>query len=231
MKKKFKEFAHISFDASIPNKSNICNIGIYDTTNKHKLSKTFYIDKNCSFKAETMALACTLEYAFENGIKILNLFTDNKSLADYGIPKQFLLKFKFKKVTLTWIPRELNVEADKLSKINSICANETEIENNKTIFLKYSFEQKVNLIEKIVNKENKIETELLRLLKTSEKDNYVFSINSNNSMFFSLVFYILKFSRLPSYTKKRIKKTRKHRLLKTLTDEESFKLIKEKLQA
>ena len=104
----------ICFDASI--KHGLVGVGVWDFTNKKKVYITY--DKKLetyeSYAAETMALATAMEYAWKNKIKTPHLFTDNLVLAQRGIPKNFTDKFG--DATLSWIPREFNNEADKLSK-------------------------------------------------------------------------------------------------------------------
>lgn len=57
----------------------------------------------------------TLDYAAENKFERLNLYTDNLDLATKNI-KKVLKNHNFIDVKLTWVPRELNTSADKLSK-------------------------------------------------------------------------------------------------------------------
>jgi len=104
----------ICFDASIHN--NCVGIGIFNFDTKDEEYHRYSLprEKINSTIAESMALVQTLKYMERNKIKSAHLFTDNKPLAERGIERQLLKKFK--DVTLTWIPREFNEDADRLSK-------------------------------------------------------------------------------------------------------------------
>lgn len=109
-KPKVKDIIH--FDASICN--GVCGIGVWDLKRQVKVYKSYAIDKQCSYTGEIMALLTAMEYAWENKISNPILLTDNSTLAEQGIPKRFTKKFGTAR--LHWIPRELNEEADALSK-------------------------------------------------------------------------------------------------------------------
>lgn len=107
------ELVKIKFDASIH--EDCIGIGIHNfdmkTDIKHRIK---LVNVPCSSTAETIALIKTLQYMRQVGIQSAHLFTDNQYVAKQGIDKCLLKGFK--SVTLNWIPREFNEEADRLSK-------------------------------------------------------------------------------------------------------------------
>lgn len=103
----------IKFDASIHD--GCIGVGIHNFDMKTDIKHRFkFKNVPCSFGAESVALIKTLQYMKQVGIKQAHLFTDNQAIAEKGIQKSLLKGFGM--VTLTWIPREFNEEADKLSK-------------------------------------------------------------------------------------------------------------------
>lgn len=107
-------YTHISFDASVmPN--GYVGIGMHDITNKTKKHGGGKVCGFSSAKGEMAALMFTLDYAKEKNLTRLNLYTDNLKLATKN-NKKLYAKYNFIDVKLTWVPRELNTSADKLSK-------------------------------------------------------------------------------------------------------------------
>ena len=107
-------YTHISFDASVmPN--GFVGIGMHDITNTVRKHSGGKVGGFSSSKGEMAALMFTLDYAKEKNLTRLNLYTDNLDLATKGIQK-LLKNYNFVDVHLTWVPRELNTSADKLSK-------------------------------------------------------------------------------------------------------------------
>ncbi len=103
----------ICFDASL--KDGKVGIGIYD--NLTKTSTNHIVDcPNNSLMGETIALGYALLQAKRTNRSFVHLFTDNKTLGDQGIPDKFKYITDHIKCTLTWIPRELNKDADLASK-------------------------------------------------------------------------------------------------------------------
>jgi len=210
MKNENKKNASISFDAAIPHNRNIVGIGIFDTTHNVKFHLSYNIDKNCSLTAETMALACALEYAYENNYDDIELFTDNKPLANRGIPDHFLIKYPFKNIKLSWIPRELNQVADDLSKnktdynFNTMkSANQTNKSAIKEMFSKYNYEQKVAFIKKMAKRPD--EKEFSRMLAEKEKGDYKFDVQQNTSKLIRMAKLIFDNDEFSPYIRKRFK--------------------------
>jgi len=122
---KNKNTHYISFDASI--KEGYVGIGIFNNNNGDSLHYKFKIKMNSSRMAEEMALLCAIKYANDNYIATPFFFTDNLPLFnDINENQQMYIdkyskimtKIKHKKrINIHWIPREINTEADKLSKI------------------------------------------------------------------------------------------------------------------
>jgi len=107
-------YTKIAFDASVMNNKNL-GIGMYDMSNNVRLRKGGKLHKQCSTLGEAEALKFTLKYANEKGFKNLALFTDSQNLSRHELG-QYTKDYNFNRVVLTWIPRELNTEADKMSK-------------------------------------------------------------------------------------------------------------------
>ena len=159
----------ICFDASYQDGTVGIGIFNFDTKEEVYCRYTLLKDVNDSTLMETMALVQTIKYMRQNNITKAHLFTDNKSVADKGVSKTISEGLK---VTLNWIPREFNTDADRLSKLaHTLVATElgskplkpmnttykkspvivevnTDISRKMTDKLKeYSLEKRLNLIK------------------------------------------------------------------------------------
>ena len=160
---------NICFDASIRN--GFVGVGIYDMKTKQKEFHTFNYNGKSSYKAEKMALALAMAYARNYNLENPRFFTDNKQLGDEGIPTNFLERFEYVEWNpeLHWIPREMNTEADALSKAGSINNPiETEYLAEPSDWLveslqNYTMERRLNFMDKLAN--NKNEKKYVRLLR------------------------------------------------------------------
>ena len=216
----------ISFDASIVN--NVLGIGIYDNlTSTHYHYKTNYTD-NCTKKAETIALGCALLYAQKINRTKLNLYTDNKGLADSGIPNQYTHLVQNKEYNLRWIPREMNKEADAASKGKTVDAGSSVITSKANLeydnslgFRNLSCDSKIKLLERV--KKTKGHSEIIRMLKTGTKGNYNFQNSNQNSIFLRLVFTIFDESELSIYSFNSLNKALRDEKTKTLNKAQIFK--------
>ena len=101
----------ICFDASLH--QGCVGIGIFNFDTKEEEIHR-YEHRTDSTEAERIALIQTIFYLRKSGITAAHLFTDNEGLAKNGIAKTILKGFSH--LTLTWIPREFNEDADRLSK-------------------------------------------------------------------------------------------------------------------
>jgi len=215
---KIRNHAHICLDASVMEDGTL-GIGIYDITNNKKIALTFKTEPSRNaLKGETMALICAMEYAHNLGIKKVHFFTDNLTLSEMGIDANFLIKFPFKETKLTWIPRDLNKEADKMSKAGrnpnsghwNEAANQTdkpvkkEQENVKQMFEKYSYDQKVKFLSKMAK--STTEKEVIRMLETGTKDNYGFCNDAHSKVILSMAKSIFIGEEAPQYVRKRLNK-------------------------
>lgn len=110
----------VFFDASV-SEFKVVGIGIYEMVSGEKTSITIQTNKILgSCEAEEIAFKRALEFAintFES--KIIYLFTDNRQV--YLDNRHLIEQYKKNgySFALNWVPRELNVEADKLSKLAS----------------------------------------------------------------------------------------------------------------
>lgn len=105
----------VCFDASIHD--TYIGIGIFNFDTKEKLSFRVSLiqdKKIASIDAERIALVKAIHYLREQNITSAHLFTDNIELAEKGLSKTFKNEFSY--LTLNWIPREFNKDADKMSK-------------------------------------------------------------------------------------------------------------------
>ena len=217
--KPYIKYTKISFDASIMPNGDL-GIGIYDITNKIKKHKGGKISSHNSLIGEQEALKFTLKYAHDLDVKNLLLFTDNIELARRGVTDEYLENYSFEEVNLTWIPRELNIEADIQSKkgqsmnlinINSEVANETKKrvkrKNGFALFSKYNYEQKVNILASLANKNDYNEMNLIDMLKKGTKEDYRWQITNKNLPFVKMAKTILVSDRdCPDYIRSRFKK-------------------------
>jgi len=124
------KYTHISFDASIMKNGNL-GIGMYDITNNKRIARCGKVSKMSSIMGESKALEFVLKYSHENNFEYLTLFTDNIELARRDLTK-YTKQYNFKEVHLTWIPRQLNREADKFSKEGQELHKD--ISKNKSLF-------------------------------------------------------------------------------------------------
>jgi len=217
--KPYIKYTKISFDASIMPNGNL-GIGMYDITNKIKKNKGGKISSHNSLIGEQEALRFTLDYAHNLGVKNLLLFTDNIALARKGVTDDYLENYSFEEVHLTWIPRELNSEADIQSKkgqsINLLnmtqkAANETKKsvkrKNGLALFTKYNYAQKVNILSSLANKDDHNEMNFIYMLKKGTKEHYEWQITNKNLIFVRMAKTILMSDKnCPSYIKSRFKR-------------------------
>lgn len=217
-----KKFAHICLDASITEDGTL-GVGLFDITNNKKIALTYKTKPSRdAFVGETMALICAMEYAYERGCKKVHFFTDNKRLGDSEINPRFLERFPFESVQISWIPRDLNKEADKMSKAGrnpnsghwTEAANEPEYKNKniKSLFSKYDYAQKVKFLSKMA-KTNQ-EKEFIRMLKEGVKDDYRFSYSPETSKLIRMAKTIFTGEEAPVYVRKRMNKFTKSKLQK-----------------
>jgi len=230
-----KNFAHICIDASIT-EEGVLGVGIFDITNNQRIALT-YTTKPCrdAYVGESMALICAMEYAHKNGFKKVHFFTDNKRLGDEEINPKFLEKFPFESIQITWIPRDLNKEADKMSKAGrnpasghwAEAANEPSYNNKnkniKSLFSKYNYTQKVKFLSKMA-KTNQ-EKEFIRMLKEGVKGDYGFLYSPETSRLIRMAKTIFMSEEAPLYVRKRMNKFTKSKLQKLTFDlfEKEFK--------
>jgi len=214
-----KNFASIAFDASISD-CGIVGIGIHDIKRKDTVGRTYNspLKSNNSYHGEKAALLFSMEYAFHKLYTHINFFTDNKSLADNGIPLNFLKKFPFESCNLNWIPRELNKDADKVSKRyrkngDTDYISSPKIQNTQEaqrLFSKYSYDTKVAFIKKHFSKSinpitDKQNSEFLRMLVLGEKGNYSFNNSKAIVPILSITKLMFSPEEHPPYVRKRIK--------------------------
>lgn len=220
-----KNFAHICIDASIMEDGTL-GIGIFDITNKKKIALTYKTKPTRNaFIGESMALICAMEYAYKNGVKKVHFFTDNKELGDAEINPKFLKKFPFKEARISWIPRGLNKEADKMSKAGrnpnsgywSEAANKTdrkiqktEQDNIKEMFKKYNYTQKVIFLSKMAK--SKQELEFIKMLVKRVKGDYRFSYNNETKNLIRMAKTIFIGEEAPMYVRKRLNKMQVQKL-------------------
>lgn len=101
---------NIYIDGSCQDANKLIGIGIYNSTTKFELSMVK--DGDNVYDAEYGALEEAIRYCQFNGIvKQSRIFTDSDEV--YRLNKEYVLSLGF--ADFIWIPRELNVKADKLS--------------------------------------------------------------------------------------------------------------------
>jgi hypothetical protein len=163
---KIKNIAYtkIAFDASIMDNKDL-GIGMYDMTNKVRLCEGGRLPKQCSTLGETEALKFSLRYASENKIKNIALFTDSQNVSRVNLEK-FTKDYDFDNVTITWIPRDLNREADKLSKDGQKLNNKVKpLTDIQTVI----FPEPANETLKIANIKTKTAGKGLRIVAKNSK--------------------------------------------------------------
>lgn len=110
----------VFLDASV-SEFGVVGIGIFESQSKEKASITVQTTTTMSStEAEELAFRKAIVFAMSKfSSKTLNFFTDNQSV--YKNNRDLLSVFNKKgyQLTINWIPRELNTEADKLSKLAS----------------------------------------------------------------------------------------------------------------
>lgn len=110
----------IFFDASVSD-FNVVGIGIYEMMSGEKTTVTIQSNKIVSSNdAEEMAFKRALQFAINTfDSKQLFLFTDNRGV--YLNNRHIVEAYTHNgyTISLNWVPRELNTEADKLSKLAS----------------------------------------------------------------------------------------------------------------
>jgi len=152
----------VFFDASIRN--NCIGIGIYEMTTNDSTSITIQCSYDMvSSKAEEIALRQALEYSLTKyKSKTVKLFTDNFFV--YRANREVFELFNSRNntdITLHWIPRELNTEADRLSKLGSKGikgASSTPIVGGiRSFIMTKSIEQRVALLRNIFKKQHEID--------------------------------------------------------------------------
>ena len=100
----------IYVDASTTKKKS--KISLYDTKNKRKKVLELKSVSNNN-TAEKYAVLYAISYIKQNGYKNCHILSDNTSAVD----NKKLLKLAYKnKITISWVPREANTIADKLSR-------------------------------------------------------------------------------------------------------------------
>jgi hypothetical protein len=215
------DYVKISFDASILHGGEL-GIGMYDISNNVRLCAKGNVGYMSSAKGERKALEFTLKYASEKNMKRLALFTDNIDLARSDI-SMFTKSYNFEEVHLTWVPRELNKEADKQSKegqkSNNVftgpAANIVEINSGKNVssddvnetFKKYSYSQKIQFLKNISKNEH--EKEFVRMLEEGTRQDYKFVPGKSVNKLISIARTIIKTEELNPYLIKRMKKIKR----------------------
>ncbi len=202
----------VAFDASIDHNTKCVGVGIYDMTNKTRISKIvdFYSGNN-SDKSERVAYFEALKYAKGLGCTGVLFFTDNLGVSKEKSPliDIYMRGIDFK---TTWDPRELNKEADKLSKlakrtVNSNLAPDEEnhiLKDDKYNFLKMPFTDRISLLGKLSR--TKTEKEFIRLITSQEKANYDFDTTLlEKGEFYKFALSIIEEKELSPYAQKRIK--------------------------
>jgi hypothetical protein len=198
----------ICFDASVRN--GLVGIGIWDFEKKVKKYVSFSSNNTSSYTAEKMALAVAMEYAYSNSYKNPYYFTDNSTLAENGIPKDFIKKYGNGR--LHWIPREFNLEADELSKLGSKVVGNTSINSLEDNISKefnlieslseYGFQRKIDFLKRIATKHS--EREFIKLLMAKKKGNYHTNCPKGIKPFVYLVCHIFHKFELSKYAFNRI---------------------------
>ena len=213
-KKKNVEFSSICIDASL--KGDMVGVGIYNVYSKEKefhcfkypshLNRDGYGDS--SMIAEKMALVCGLEYAKRKNIPHPLFFTDNKGLS-VADNSELFKKFGYKQ-NISWIPRELNKEADALSKAGHTGKLPTEMRTLSTDSIvsnvkKYTFETKIKFLKKFAN--TSPELEMIRMIEERVKGDYKFSYDDTHLRPLSTLIRVLfEDNQFSKYTNTRLEK-------------------------
>ena len=212
---KISKPTYICLDASIT-KDNKLGIGLFNIITKEKIALSYCINTKNTLIAESMALVCAMEYAYKKGYEIVHFFTDNKALGDKEIDPRFLEKFPFKNAKISWIPRDLNKEADKMSKAgrnpNSGFWTEASNEPNKKVsssnikkmFDQYNYRQKVTFLRIMAKTEQ--ELEFIKMLDKEVKGHYKFNYNEKTKYLIRMAKTIFTGKEVPLYVRKRLNK-------------------------
>lgn len=162
----------IMFDASMNFDTNTIGIGLYEIDSNKTTYMTITANKdveiNCSYSAEKIAMRKAMQWAKEEfPNKPYKLFTDNLSL---------FRQMHSNNSNIFWIPRELNKEADRMSKIGSSVIqktkeikfrNESDIETNiKDVLVKIPRLKKIALLTNMAK--SKGEKYIISKLKTND---------------------------------------------------------------
>ena len=216
----------ITFDASL--KLGKVGIGIYD--NITKTSHNFITEcENNSLLGEKIALGCAIMYAAKKNRKKVHLFTDNLGLAQSGIPPQFKSIVKDLELTLTWIPRELNKEADlasknaffphiknpslnqlkQLSKVETKVFKKTKVKQTNIpvalpVFKNIKKQQKINMLNALATQKH--EHEIIRLCTDGTKKHYNIGMSNSTINFIKIIRSVLCENELSWYANTRLKK-------------------------
>lgn len=200
----------IFFDASLRN--GLVGIGIFNFSDMAKKFLSFQVNHTDAYLGEKAALICSMEYAHNIGVKYPIFCTDNSILANEGISPKLLEKYPFEiKPKLIWIPRELNEEADKLSKSGSSANNSLELElkisvNNVVLkrLASYSFQRRINFLRRMANCQ--FEMEIVRMLEKGTKEHYNFQYKNDLKPFLLLINNIILAEEKTAYVRERLKK-------------------------
>ena len=193
----------ICFDASVNKTENLIGVGIYDITNNKKISKTITIDvKDSAYKAERIACFEAMKYAKSLGENEVRLFTDNETVSkkECNLMQMYMREIKF---SISWIPRELNKEADTLSKIYKKKTETKKVSKKTYGFKNLSYEERLNFLTKI--SKSTIEKEFVRMLKTKERGDYAWILNQDSRAFIRFSLSIFDKNEFDNYSRKRIK--------------------------
>lgn len=124
---------NIYIDGSCQDANKLIGIGIYNSTTKFELSMVK--DGDNVYDAEYGALEEAIRYCQFNGIvKQSRIFTDSDEV--YRLNKEYVLSLGF--ADFIWIPRELNIKADKLSTLYKeyTKSTRTKISLNNNVIIK-----------------------------------------------------------------------------------------------
>lgn len=195
----------VLFDASV--QEDVVSIGVYDDSNKIKLHKSYNVDLKCheSYKAEFIGLVTALEYCYLNEIKYPMLFTDNRELADKGIPNW--LQEKYTRAELYWIPREFNRVADKLSKSSKNVSKKIKLTKVTKAYIKsFKYPDKLKFINAIAI--NDFRKKFLKLLESGSIQEFKEFMNkkyrAKDSSFLSLVVELEIYNTNKEYSSKKM---------------------------
>ena len=202
---------NIYIDGSCQDANKLIGIGIYNSTTKFELSMVK--DGDNVYDAEYGALEEAIRYCQFNGIvKQSRIFTDSDEV--YRLNKEYVLSLGF--ADFIWIPRELNIKADKLSTSYKeyTKSTRTKISLNNNVIIKTSKIKettkvkslsKTEIIEKLNEFSEEKRMKLIYKLKDLTKSNkciydYYFANGSkvgknNKNTYFKLIPLLVKTTR------------------------------------